>query len=137
LFALAHAGRLTELRKLRFPAALPWIVAGLRISAGLSVIGAIVGEFFFRAGDPAKAGLGRQLSVYQNQDQTYLVITALFFSCLLGLILFGAFTVLGNQFTKNWRDVPERPTRPRRLATPPAVSLQPHTGGEIQHADQM
>ena len=46
----------TRLRKLQFPAALPSIFTGLRISAGLSVIGAIVGEFFFRAGRPAAGG---------------------------------------------------------------------------------
>ena len=50
LFTLHHASRLTRLRKLMFPAALPAMFAGLRISAGLSVIGAIVGDFFFRRG---------------------------------------------------------------------------------------
>ena len=38
LFTLHHANRLTRLRKLMFPAALPAVFAGLRISAGLSVI---------------------------------------------------------------------------------------------------
>ena len=51
LFTLQHASRSTRLRKLMFPAALPAIFAGLRISAGLSVIGAIVGDFFFGRGD--------------------------------------------------------------------------------------
>ncbi|MGB1688934.1 MAG: ABC transporter permease, partial [Ilumatobacteraceae bacterium] len=41
LFTLHHASRLTRLRKLMFPAARPAIFVGLRISAGLSVIGAI------------------------------------------------------------------------------------------------
>ena len=47
LFTLHHAGRMTRMRKLMFPSALPAVFAGLRISAGLSVIGAIVGDFFF------------------------------------------------------------------------------------------
>ena len=59
LFTLQHASRSTRLRKLMFPAALPAIFAGLRISAGLSVIGAIVGDFFFGRGN---AGLGQLLS---------------------------------------------------------------------------
>ena len=44
-----------------FPAALPAIFAGLRISAGLAVIGAIVGDFFFGQGEP---GLGSLLNNY-------------------------------------------------------------------------
>ena len=36
---------LSTFYKLRFPAAIPNIFSGLKISAGLSVIGAIVGEF--------------------------------------------------------------------------------------------
>ena len=51
LFTLHHANRVTRLRKLMFPCALPAIFAGLRISAGLSVIGAVVGDFFFGQGD--------------------------------------------------------------------------------------
>ena len=51
LFRLHGAGRWTRLWKLQFPGALPAIFTGLRISAGLSVIGAIVGDFFFRRGD--------------------------------------------------------------------------------------
>ena len=63
LFTLQHANRWTRLRKLMFPAALPAIFAGLRISAGLSVIGAIVGDFFFGQGD---AGIGQLLRKYAN-----------------------------------------------------------------------
>jgi NitT/TauT family transport system permease protein len=114
LFTLQGASRWTRLRQLQLPAALPSIFTGLRIAAGLSVIGAIVGEFFFRAGDPSKGGLGRQLSLYQSQQRTYLVITALFFSCLLGIALFALFTVVGNHLTKNWSEAAQRPTRPRR-----------------------
>src|SRR5690606_7244051 len=51
LFTVHHASRISRLRKLMFPAALPAIFAGLRISAGLSVIGAIVGDFFFGQGE--------------------------------------------------------------------------------------
>jgi NitT/TauT family transport system permease protein len=114
LFTLQGASRWTRLRKLQIPAALPAIFAGLRIAAGLSVIGAIVGEFFFRAGDPTAAGLGRQLSVYQSRQQTDLVISALFFSCLLGVVLFATFTMIGNRLTRSWSESAERPTRPSR-----------------------
>ena len=48
LFTLHHAGRWTRLTKLQLPAALPAMFTGFQISAGLSVIGAIVGGFFFQ-----------------------------------------------------------------------------------------
>ena len=50
LFTLRKASRLTRLFKLQFPSAMPAIFTGFRISAGLAVIGAIVGEQFFRQG---------------------------------------------------------------------------------------
>ncbi len=53
LRALHQARTLTRLRELDFPAALPAIFAGLRISACLSVVGAIVGDVFCEQGDPA------------------------------------------------------------------------------------
>ena len=53
----------TRLWKLQFPAALPAMFAGFRVSAGLAVIGAIVGEFFFKQGQP---GLGTNMSVYTS-----------------------------------------------------------------------
>ena len=71
--------------KLQFPNALPPIFAGFRISAGLSVIGAIVGEFFFRKGIP---GLGRLLDLYRARLLTEQLFTALVFSSLLGILVF-------------------------------------------------
>jgi NitT/TauT family transport system permease protein len=47
LFRLHGAGRLIRLWKLDLPGSLPAMFTGFRISAGLSVVGAIVGEFFF------------------------------------------------------------------------------------------
>jgi NitT/TauT family transport system permease protein len=55
LFTLYGATRGARLRKLQWPAALPAIFAGLRISAGLSVIGAIVGDFSSRRASSASA----------------------------------------------------------------------------------
>ncbi|MEN8161977.1 MAG: ABC transporter permease subunit, partial [Myxococcota bacterium] len=45
LFRLHRASRAATLFKLRLPWALPYLLTGLRIAAGLAVIGAIVGEF--------------------------------------------------------------------------------------------
>ena len=56
LFQLHEASWGTRLWKLELPAALPSIFTGLRIGAGLCVVGALVADFFFSRGD---LGLGR------------------------------------------------------------------------------
>ncbi len=56
LFRLLGASRLRELVQLRAWAALPALFAGLRTAAGLSVIGAIVGEFVGSNGSPPSLG---------------------------------------------------------------------------------
>lgn len=99
LFTLHHAGRLERLFKLQLPHAIPDVFVGLRVSAGLSVIGAIVGEFFFRQGTP---GLGRLLDLYRAYLQTDLLMSALLFSVLLGIVSFSIVGIVGRQLTKNW-----------------------------------
>jgi NitT/TauT family transport system permease protein len=89
LFSLRGASRWTRLRKLEFPAALPAIFVGLRISAGLSVIGAIVGDFFFRQGDP---GIGRLIDNYRAELASEQLFGAIIASSLLGIL---AFTIVG------------------------------------------
>ena len=55
LFQLYGASRLQTLRYLKLPAALPYILGGLRIAGGLSLIGAVVAEI---AAGSAGAGRG-------------------------------------------------------------------------------
>jgi NitT/TauT family transport system permease protein len=50
LFRLYGAGRLATLRLLRLPAAVPFFLAGLRISGGLALVGAVVAEFVAGSG---------------------------------------------------------------------------------------
>lgn len=64
VFTLAGSNRWQRLVQLELPAASPAVFAGLRVSAGLAVIGSIVGDFFFTRGTP---GLGR-LVIYFFQD---------------------------------------------------------------------
>jgi NitT/TauT family transport system permease protein len=88
LFTLHRASRLTRLGKLQLPAALPAMFEGFRISAGLSVIGSIIADFFFRQGDP---GVGRLIDVYRQRLATEQLMTAVLLSSLLGLVVFWAF----------------------------------------------
>jgi NitT/TauT family transport system permease protein len=106
LFTLQHAGRATRLRKLMFPAAMPAIFAGLRISAGLSVIGAIVGDFFFGQGRP---GLGQVLKRATNNNESELLFAAVLVACLLGVAVFLFFGWLGRRVTGRWYDTTAAP----------------------------
>lgn len=101
LFTLHHANRLTRLRKLMFPAALPAIFAGLRISAGLSVIGAIVGDFFFGRGD---VGIGQLLRRYANQLMGEELLAAVILSSALGVTVFMAFGWLQTIAIGKWHE---------------------------------
>jgi NitT/TauT family transport system permease protein len=101
LFKLHRGGRIKRLLKLQIPHAIPDVFVGLRVSAGLSVIGAIVGEFFFRQGTP---GLGRLLDVYRAYLQTDLLMSCLLFCCALGIVSFLGVGLIGRQLTKNWHE---------------------------------
>jgi len=101
LFTLHNASRLTRLRKLMFPAAMPAIFAGLRISAGLAVIGAIVGDFFFGQGD---VGIGQLLRRYANQLQGEELLAAVIMSSALGVAVFLLFGWLQNLAIGRWHE---------------------------------
>ncbi|HEX9259050.1 MAG TPA: ABC transporter permease [Acidimicrobiales bacterium] len=104
LFTLQGATRVTRLRKLQFPAALPAIFTGFRISAGLSVIGAIVGDFFFQQG---QRGLGQIINLYRARLQMEQMYGALIIACVLGIVVFWLFGFLSRLAVGKWYE----PTR--------------------------
>ena len=101
LFTLHRASRLQRLLKLQLPGALPAILAGWRIAAGASVVGAIVGDFFFRQGDP---GIGRLIDDYRARLQSDQLFAAVALSSLLGLVVFWAFGLLGKLLVGSWHE---------------------------------
>ncbi len=101
LFTLQRATRRQRLLKLQLPSALPAIVAGWRIAAGLSVVGAIVGDFFFRQGEP---GIGRLIDNYLSALETQQLFAAIILSSLLGLVVFWIFGLLGRVLVGSWHD---------------------------------
>jgi NitT/TauT family transport system permease protein len=101
LFTLQRATRLQRLLKLQLPGALPAIVSGWRIAAGLSVVGAIVGDFFFRQGDP---GIGRLIDDYRARLQSEQLFAAVALSSLLGLSVFWGFGLLGHLLVGSWHE---------------------------------
>ncbi|WP_433594080.1 ABC transporter permease [Nocardia sp. CA-145437] len=94
LFTLHGANRWQRLLKLQLPAALPAMISGFKISAGMAVIGSIVADFFFRQGNP---GIGRMIDVYRQRLATEELLTALLLSSLVGLILFWIFDFLAGR----------------------------------------
>ncbi|MCU1456425.1 MAG: binding-protein-dependent transport system inner rane component [Actinomycetia bacterium] len=101
VFSIRRVSRVSRLVHLELPAALPSIFTGLRISAGLSVIGAIVGDFFFRQGDP---GIGRLIDNYRAQLASEQLFAAIFASSLLGLLAFLLVGAIGNRTVGRWHD---------------------------------
>jgi NitT/TauT family transport system permease protein len=101
LFTLHGAGRATRLRKLMFPAASPAIFAGLRIAAGLSVIGAIVGDFIFGRGE---AGIGQALKRYATNLDGEQLLAAVIMSSTLGVAVFLIFGWIQQLAIGKWYD---------------------------------
>jgi len=103
LFRMHQASKMTEFAKLRLPAALPSIFAGLRISAGLSVVGAIVGEFIIGSGGE-EGGLGVKVLFAQARLATGLLFAEVLVATLLGFAFFMLVSVIGNWLIKNWHE---------------------------------
>jgi NitT/TauT family transport system permease protein len=97
LFQLYGAGRLARLWKLELPSALPFMLSGFRIAAGLAVIGAIVGEFV------AGGGIGNQVLSAMRGQKTDVVFAAVLYAAGLGLALFGGVSALSSVFLRSWR----------------------------------
>ncbi|MDH6181555.1 NitT/TauT family transport system permease protein [Microbacteriaceae bacterium SG_E_30_P1] len=101
LFKLQKASRFTVLRKLELPAATPAIFAGLRISAGLAVVGAIVGDFFFQRG---VLGLGALMRKYQSRVDNAELLATVLVAVLFGVLVFLLFGLLSKIAVGKWYD---------------------------------
>jgi NitT/TauT family transport system permease protein len=78
------ATRWQTFRYVRLPYALPHIFDGLKIAATISLTGLIVGEFV-----AAQAGLGYVVLFASSIGETSLLLAAVAFLCLIGLVLYG------------------------------------------------
>jgi len=81
LFQLYRPSPLQMILKLQIPSAIPYILTGLRIAVGLSVIGAIVGEFI------AGGGLGSLIDSARTQQRVDLVFSGVLMSSALALAM--------------------------------------------------
>jgi NitT/TauT family transport system permease protein len=86
LFRLYGASRFTTLRLLRLPAALPYFFAGLRISGGLALVGAVVAEFVAGSGGFA-SGLAYRILEAGYRLQVPRMFAALVLLSLAGIAI--------------------------------------------------
>jgi ABC-type nitrate/sulfonate/bicarbonate transport system permease component len=98
LFRAYRAGRWQTFRKLTLPWAAPYILAGVKISITLSVIGATVGEWI-----GADAGLGFVIVQSGSQLSTPRLFAALTLLSLMGVVLF-VLAVLLERLLIPWRN---------------------------------
>tara|TARA_Y100001936_G_scaffold248646_1_gene297033 strand:+ start:600 stop:1415 length:816 start_codon:yes stop_codon:yes gene_type:complete len=89
--------------KIRIPNSLPYLFTGMRISSGLAVIGAIVGEIVVGRGGP-EAGLGYWITFGSTQLRTDFVFAAIVVSSALGITFFLTITTISNRLLRNWHD---------------------------------
>lgn len=103
LFQLYGATRLQVLRYLKLPAALPYMLGGIRIAGGLSLIGAVVAEI---AAGSAGAGSGL---AYRIAESGYrLAIPRMFAALLLlsiaGIAIFFALSLASHLILHRWHE---------------------------------
>ena len=88
LFVMHNATPAQILFKLRLPNALPNFFTGIRISAGISVVGSITGELFAGSTRVGEGGLGYAIIYANNQMETAYLFALVFASTVLGFSFF-------------------------------------------------
>lgn len=100
LFTIHRATRWQRVTRLQIPHALPNVFLGLRTAAGLAVVGAVVGDFYFRQG--GRVGIGAQIDLYRAQLWGPDMIAAVIMASVLGVVLFIFFSWLGRKMIGHW-----------------------------------
>ena len=101
LFRLYRATPLQRLRLLLVPSALPYFVAGLKISGGLSLIGAVTAEMVAGAAG-RETGLASRILEASFRTETPKMFAALTLLVLTGVIIFWGFNALSRALLGRW-----------------------------------
>jgi NitT/TauT family transport system permease protein len=104
LFRLYRATPAQRLRLLLVPSALPYFVAGLKISGGLSLIGAVTAEMVAGAAG-RETGLASRILEASFRTDTPKMFAALALLVLTGAIIFWAFNALSRVLLGRWHPV--------------------------------
>lgn len=92
LFTLYGANRWQRFWRLSWPTALPYLLASLKVSGGLALIGAVVAEFV--AGSGGATGIAWRILEAGNRLQVEKMFAGLLLLSILGVTLFYCFTAL-------------------------------------------
>jgi len=104
LFVMHGASRVQILSKLRLPHAVPSLFVGIRISAGIAVIGAITGELFAGSSRIGEGGLGYSITYASAQLETDYLFALVFAATALGFCFFFIVMFLEWYFLHNWHE---------------------------------
>jgi len=104
LFLMHNATPSQILLKLRLPNALPNLFVGVRISAGISVIGAITGELFAGSSRVGEGGLGYSILYASGQLETDYLFALVLAASALGFLFFFIGMFLEWYFLHNWHE---------------------------------
>jgi NitT/TauT family transport system permease protein len=101
LFDLYGATRLQRLFRLRLPSAVPFLLEGHKVAAGLAVVGAVVAEFV--AGSGGAQGLAWRILEASNRLQTAKMFAALLVLALMGVSLYALLQLFEQAVLRRWR----------------------------------
>ncbi|HLS41670.1 MAG TPA: ABC transporter permease, partial [Paenalcaligenes sp.] len=97
LSKVLKASKIDVFMKIRFPSALPSIIAGLKVALSLALVGAIVGEFV-----SSQKGLGYIIMSAQGVFDTVRVFSSLMILAVMGMLLY-VLLVGFEKFFISWR----------------------------------
>jgi len=103
LFQLYGATKLQTLRFLKLPSALPYILGGLRIAGGLSLIGAVVAEI---AAGTAGAGSGLAYRIAESGYRLNIprMFAALLLLSLAGIVIYALLALTSHLALRRWHE---------------------------------
>jgi NitT/TauT family transport system permease protein len=103
LFQLYGASRIQTLRYLKLPSALPYILGGLRIAGGLSLIGAVVAEI---AAGSAGAGSGLAYRIAESGYRLNIprMFAALLLLSVAGIVIYGLLALASYLTLRRWHE---------------------------------
>ena len=102
LFQLYGATRLQRLLRLQIPTALPYLLAGMKISGGLALIGAVVAEFV--AGSGTSTGLAWRIIEASNRLQIAKMFAALALLSAMGIGIYSLLSLLEWWLLHRWHE---------------------------------
>ena len=103
LFRLYGASPLQTLRYLKLPTALPYFLAGLRISGGLALIGAVVAEFVAGTGG-TETGLAFRILEAGYRLAIPRLFAALFLLSLTGIVIYLILDFVSRFVLRHWHE---------------------------------